>query len=39
LCSADAFARKEWYDVRTPSFFNTRNAGKTPINRTQGTST
>jgi len=35
--TADAFARKEWYDVKTPAAFDTRNAGKTPINRTQGT--
>ena len=25
--------------MKTPSYFDTRNAGKTPINRTQGTST
>jgi len=35
--TADAFARKDWYDIRTPSYFETRNAGKTPVNRTQGT--
>lgn len=37
--SADAFARKDWYDIRTPSYFEVRTAGKTPVNRTQGTST
>jgi hypothetical protein len=36
--SADAFARKDWYDIRTPSYFETRTAGKTPVSRTQGTS-
>lgn len=37
--SADAFARKDWYDIRTPSYFENRTAGKTPVSRTQGTST
>ncbi|KAJ1917277.1 ribosomal 40S subunit protein S1B [Mycoemilia scoparia] len=33
----DPFTRKEWYDLRAPSFFETRVAGKTLVNRTQGT--
>ena len=37
--SADAFARKDWYDIRTPAYFQIRTAGKTPVSRTQGTST
>jgi len=35
--TADAFARKDWYDIRTPSYFETRTAGKTPVSRTVGT--
>merc|ERR1719150_2312453 len=33
----DPFLKKEWYDVKAPSFFAARNCGKTLINRTQGT--
>jgi len=33
----DPFARKELYVIKAPSIFSTRNAGKTIINRTQGT--
>ncbi|KAI9208865.1 ribosomal protein S3Ae [Polychytrium aggregatum] len=32
----DPFARKEWYDIKAPSFFEIRNIGKTLVNRTQG---
>jgi len=32
----DPFTRKEWYDIKAPSFFKTRNAGKTLVNRSQG---
>ncbi|CAE7228719.1 RPS1 [Symbiodinium sp. KB8] len=32
----DPFTRKEWYDVKVPSLFTNRVAGKTPINRTAG---
>lgn len=32
----DPFTRKEWYDVKVPSLFTNRIAGKTPINRTAG---
>ncbi|KAG8382861.1 hypothetical protein BUALT_Bualt05G0123300 [Buddleja alternifolia] len=27
----------DWYDVKAPSIFNTRNVGKTLVTRTQGT--
>eukprot|EP00744_Colponema_vietnamica_P000025 GILI01000047.1.p1 GENE.GILI01000047.1~~GILI01000047.1.p1 ORF type:complete len:260 (+),score=113.62 GILI01000047.1:44-823(+) len=33
----DPFARKEWYDIKAPSMFNTRLCGKTMVNRTAGT--
>jgi small subunit ribosomal protein S3Ae len=32
----DPFLRKDWYDVKAPSFFKERNVGKTLVNRTQG---
>jgi hypothetical protein len=32
----DPFTRKEWYDVKAPSFFEVRNVGKTLVNKTQG---
>ncbi|KAL1411037.1 ribosomal 40S subunit protein S1B [Vanrija albida] len=32
----DPFTRKDWYDIKAPSFFENRNAGKTLVNRTQG---
>jgi len=32
----DAFARKEWYDIKAPKMFTSSNAGKTPVNKTQG---
>lgn len=35
--SVDPFAKKEWYDIKAPSVFSTRNVGKTLITRTQGT--
>lgn len=31
------FSRKEWYDVKAPAQFKTRQIGKTPVNRTSGT--
>lgn len=34
----DPFSRKEWYDIKAPSFFENRNAGKTLVNRSQGLS-
>ncbi|KAJ2303874.1 hypothetical protein IWW55_002703 [Coemansia sp. RSA 2706] len=33
----DPFSRKEWYDLRAPTVFETRVAGKTLVNRSQGT--
>jgi small subunit ribosomal protein S3Ae len=36
--SIDPFTRKDWYDVKAPSMFATRQIGKTLVNRTQGTS-
>lgn len=33
----DPFSRKDWYDVKAPNMFQTRQIGKTLVNRTQGT--
>lgn len=33
----DPFSKKDWYDIKAPSMFNTRNVGKTLVTRTQGT--
>lgn len=33
----DPFTRKDWYDIKAPSMFATRQVGKTLVNRTQGT--
>eukprot|EP00743_Colponemidia_sp_Colp-15_P000066 GILK01000079.1.p1 GENE.GILK01000079.1~~GILK01000079.1.p1 ORF type:complete len:286 (-),score=45.07 GILK01000079.1:55-846(-) len=33
----DPYARKDWYDIKAPSMFAARTAGKTLINRTAGT--
>jgi small subunit ribosomal protein S3Ae len=33
----DVFTKKEWYDVKAPSYFANRQVGKTPVNRTAGT--
>nr|GMD14609.1 40S ribosomal protein S3a-like [Ipomoea batatas] len=35
--AADPFAKKDWYDIKAPSVFTTRNIGKTLVTRTQGT--
>ncbi|CAD7004942.1 40S ribosomal protein S3a [Ceratitis capitata] len=32
----DPFSRKDWYDVKAPNMFVTRQIGKTLVNRTQG---
>lgn len=32
----DPFSRKDWYDVKAPNMFQTRQIGKTLVNRTQG---
>ncbi|OLL25148.1 40S ribosomal protein S1 [Neolecta irregularis DAH-3] len=34
--AVDAFARKDWYDIKAPSMFEVRNVGKTLVNRTAG---
>lgn len=34
---ADAFAKKEWYDVKAPNVFPIRQVCKTPVNKTAGT--
>ncbi|MBA0555503.1 hypothetical protein Golob_025677, partial [Gossypium lobatum] len=34
---ADPFAKKDWYDIKAPSVFTSRNVGKTLVTRTQGT--
>jgi small subunit ribosomal protein S3Ae len=34
---ADAFKVKEWYDVKAPAVFPTRQIGKTVVSKTQGT--
>lgn len=36
--SQDAFARKELYDIKAPSVFTKRLAGRTIVNKSQGTS-
>jgi len=33
----DPFTKKDWYDVKAPSMFKTRQVGKTLVNRTAGT--
>jgi len=35
--SGDPFLKKEWYDVKAPSMFSVRSAGKTLVSKTQGT--
>jgi len=35
--TVDPFARKEWYDVKAPSAFPTRQIGKTVVTKTAGT--
>lgn len=34
---ADAFLKKEWFDVKAPNIFKNRSVGKTCVNKTQGT--
>ncbi|KAJ3275639.1 ribosomal 40S subunit protein S1B [Terramyces sp. JEL0728] len=34
--SIDPFQRKDWYDIKAPSYFENRNVGKTLVNRTAG---
>jgi len=35
--AGDPFLKKEWYDIKAPSIFSTRQCGKTLVSRTQGT--
>jgi len=35
--ASDPFLKKEWYDIKAPSVFSTRNCGKTLVSRTAGT--
>ncbi|KAJ3673163.1 hypothetical protein LUZ60_006537 [Juncus effusus] len=35
--TVDPFSKKDWYDIKAPTVFNTRNVGKTLVSRTQGT--
>jgi small subunit ribosomal protein S3Ae len=35
--AGDPFLKKEWYDIKAPSVFSTRNCGKTLVSRTAGT--
>lgn len=37
FCRTDPFAKKDWYDIKAPSTFSTRNVGKTLVTRTAGT--
>jgi len=32
----DPFSRKDWYDIRAPAMFDTRNVGKTLVNKSMG---
>lgn len=34
---ADPFSKKDWYDVKAPANFETRNIGRTLVSRTTGT--
>ncbi len=36
--AVDPFTRKDWYDIKAPTFFENRNVGKTLVNRSQGLS-
>uniref|UniRef100_A0ACD5XIH7 Uncharacterized protein n=1 Tax=Avena sativa TaxID=4498 RepID=A0ACD5XIH7_AVESA len=35
--AVDPFTKKQWYDIKAPLIFSTRNIGKTLVSRTQGT--
>jgi small subunit ribosomal protein S3Ae len=37
VCSLDPFAKKEWYDVKAPASFPTKQICKTVVTKTQGT--
>jgi len=34
---ADPFSKKDWYDIKAPANFDTRNIGRTLVTRTTGT--
>jgi small subunit ribosomal protein S3Ae len=34
--TVDTYAKKEWYSIKAPNMFSSRNCGKTIVNRTQG---
>ncbi|RKO97061.1 hypothetical protein CXG81DRAFT_19717 [Caulochytrium protostelioides] len=34
--TVDPFARKDWYDIKAPAYFDKRNVGKTLVNRSAG---
>jgi small subunit ribosomal protein S3Ae len=36
--AVDAFARKDWYSIKAPSYFEKKDVGKTLVNRTAGLS-
>lgn len=36
--AVDPFTRKEWYQLKAPTFFQQRDLGRTPVNRSQGLS-
>jgi len=35
--AVDPFSRKDWFDIKAPSYFDVKNVGKTLANRSQGT--
>ena len=35
--AVDPFTKKQWYDIKAPLLFTSRNVGKTLVSRTQGT--
>jgi len=37
--TTDAFARKEWYDIKAPNVFDVRSIGRTVVNKTAGQKT
>ena len=35
--ATDFMQKKDWYDIKAPSYFTVHNVGKTLVSRTQGT--